>query len=72
MKPFHLPELSPDFPDVPTQKKMKKRLDNRKAEILENLLLEFLLYLNEKKLIDNHSFDYEKEAKKFLKKVGQC
>ncbi len=30
-------------------------------------LIEFLLYLNEKGLINNHDFDYEKQAKKFLK-----
>ncbi len=30
MKKFTLPELSPDFPDVPAQKEMKKRLDSCK------------------------------------------
>lgn len=31
-------------------------------------LVDFLLHLNDKELIDNHNFDYEKEAKKYLKK----
>lgn len=31
-------------------------------------LVNFLLYLNDKKLINNHDFDYEKEAKKYLTK----
>ena len=31
-------------------------------------LVNFLLYLNDKELINNHDFDYEKEAKKYLKK----
>lgn len=63
-----------DFSKVPKvleQIALKKRLDTRKAEKLENLLLEFMLYLHDKDLINNHDFDYEKEAKKFLKKVGQ-
>ena len=30
-------------------------------------LVNFLLHLNDKKLINNHDFDYEKEAKKYLK-----
>lgn len=30
-------------------------------------LVDFLLHLNDKKLINNHDFDYEKEAKKYLK-----
>lgn len=33
-----------------------------------NLLVNFLIYLNDKKLINNHSFDFEKETKKFLSK----
>jgi hypothetical protein len=32
-------------------------------------LVNFLLHLNDKKLINNHGFDYEKEAKKYLKKL---
>lgn len=31
-------------------------------------LVNFLLYLNDKELINNYDFDYEKEAKKYLKK----
>lgn len=34
---------------------------------LKEILLDFLLHLNNKKLINNHDFDYEKEIKKFLK-----
>ena len=30
-------------------------------------LLEFLFYLNEKGLINNHDFDYEKEVAEFIK-----
>ncbi len=30
-------------------------------------LVNFLLHLNEKDLINNHDFDYEKEAKKYVK-----
>lgn len=71
MKPLHYPELSPDFPDVPAQKEMKKQLDTRKSEILENLLIQFLHYLNSEGLVGNRNFLYEKEARKFLKKVGQ-
>lgn len=32
-----------------------------------DLLLDFLLYLNESKLIDNHTFDYLSVIKKYLK-----
>ena len=35
-------------------------------------LVNFLLHLNDKKLINNHDFDYEKEAKKYLKKITNC
>ena len=30
-------------------------------------LVNFLLHLNDKELINNHDFDYEKEAKMYLK-----
>jgi hypothetical protein len=30
-------------------------------------LVNFLIHLNDKELINNHDFDYEKEAKKYLK-----
>jgi len=33
-------------------------------------LVDFLLHLNDKELINNHDFDYEKEAKKYLKKIN--
>jgi len=33
-------------------------------------LVNFLLHLNDKELINNHDFDYEKEAKKYLKKIN--
>ena len=46
----------------------KKNLINWRSEQLVN----FLLYLNDKKLINNHDFDYEKEAKKYLKKLTNC
>ena len=35
-------------------------------------LVNFLLHLNGKGLINNHDFDYEKEAKKYLKKLTNC
>ena len=33
---------------------------------MEEKLIDFLLYLNEKKLINNYDFSYEEEAKQFL------
>lgn len=36
----------------------------------KNLLVDFLLYLHEEGLINNYDFDWEKKAKKFLKKNG--
>ena len=32
-------------------------------------LIDFLIHLNDKGLINNHDFDYEKEAKKYIKKL---
>lgn len=32
------------------------------------LLIDFLFYLNKQKLINNHDFEYEHQAKKFLAK----
>ena len=64
----------PDFSKVPKvnkQKAITKKINSGKYLILKELLLEFLFYLHDKDLINNHDFDYEKEAKKFLKKVGQ-
>jgi hypothetical protein len=34
------------------------------------LLIDFLIHLNNKGLINNHDFDYEKEAKKYSKKIN--
>ena len=36
------------------------------------LLIDFLLHLNNKGLINNHDFDYQKEAKKYAKKLINC
>ena len=33
---------------------------------MEGILLEFQLYLNERRLITNHDWDYLKEARRFL------
>ena len=33
----------------------------------EDILIEFQIYLNEQKLINNHDWDFEKEARKFIK-----
>ena len=33
----------------------------------EDILIEFQIYLNGQKLINNHDWDFEKEAKKFIK-----
>jgi len=35
-------------------------------------LVNFLIHLNDKKLINNNDFDYEKEAEKYLKKINNC
>lgn len=35
---------------------------------MEEKLIDFLIELNDKGLINNHDFDYEKEAKKFANK----
>jgi hypothetical protein len=34
---------------------------------MEKILIEFQIYLNDKGLINNHDWEYEKEAKKFIK-----
>lgn len=36
------------------------------------LLIGFLIYLNNKGLINNYDFVYEEEAKKFVKKLINC
>jgi hypothetical protein len=39
----------------------------------EVALIDFLIHLNNKGLINNHDFDYEKEAKKYIKKlINDC
>ncbi len=35
-------------------------------------LVDFLVYLNDCGLINNHDFDYEKEAKKYIKKLSKA
>jgi hypothetical protein len=37
----------------------------------KNLIIDFLIYLNNKGLINNFSFDYEKEVKKYLQKINR-
>lgn len=34
---------------------------------MEDILIEFQIYLNDKKLITNHDWDFEKMARKFIK-----
>jgi len=70
MKKFNLPDHS-QVPSVSEQTALKKRLDTRKSEILENMLVEFLFYTINNDLIKNHKSILIKEARKFLKKVGQ-
>lgn len=48
------------------ESELKKNLVTDVSGEIETLV-NFLLYLNEKDLINNHDFDYEKEAKKYLK-----
>lgn len=38
---------------------------------MKEILIEFLLELNKKGLINNYDFDYEKEAKDFVKRKEQ-
>lgn len=42
-----------------------KKINEKKID----KLVSFLLYLNQKGLINNYDFDYEKESKKYLKKI---
>jgi hypothetical protein len=42
-----------------------KKIDEKKVD----KLVSFLLHLNQKGLINNYDFDYEKESKKYLKKI---
>lgn len=34
---------------------------------MQDVLIDFQIYLKDKKLINNHDFDFEKEAEKFIK-----
>lgn len=53
-----------------TKEHVYKAMLASEVEILRvDTLVDFLLYLNDKGLINNHDFDYEKEAKKFNKKL---
>jgi hypothetical protein len=68
------------YPEITDQikadyKEVFDKLEAEKVKIIgntvdENTLLDFLLVLNEKGLINNHDFDYEKEAKLFIKKLS--
>lgn len=40
---------------------------NRQELFMEDILIEFQIYLNDKELINNHDWDFEKEAKNFIK-----
>lgn len=42
-------------------------IELEKNNNLEEQLINFLIYLNNKGLINNHDFDYENEIKKYLK-----
>jgi len=50
---------------------MEKFFDELNEECMQedkqNFLIDFLLYLNNKGLINNHDFDYEEEAKRYIK-----
>jgi len=43
---------------------MESNMDDK----IEEILLDFQIYLNSKGLITSHDWDWEKEIKKFLKK----
>lgn len=42
------------------------KLHNPDVSSRSGQLVNFLVYLNDKKLINNHDFDYESEVKKYL------
>ena len=44
------------------------KLQEIKEDAIE-VLIDFLIHLNKKGLINNHDFDYEKESKKYIKKL---
>ena len=56
--------LSEQIADIAEQyaKKLEGKID------LSGILTNFQIFLNDKKLINNHDWDYEKEAKAFIKK----
>ena len=51
-------------------KALSERLHKPVVSGRSEQLVNFLLHLNDKELINNHDFDYEKEAKKYLKKIN--
>lgn len=51
------------------EREVKKRSVEQVSEIEK--LVDFLLFLNDKGLINNHDFEYGKEAKKYIKKIKQ-
>lgn len=53
--------------DSPTSTYYEKELVSEDKPDKIDQLLDFLLYLNESKLIDNHTFDYLSVVKKYLK-----
>lgn len=55
-------------------KKLTEALDVVLGEVIgqSEKLVDFLLHLNDKGLINDYDFDYEKEAKEYLKKKRCC
>ena len=53
-------------------KPVKENCNLQNVSQRSELLIDFLIHLNNKKLINNHDFDYEKEAKKYAKKLINC
>lgn len=51
--------------------KVKSMIEQQAISIQADDFVDFLIYLNNKKLINNHDFDYEKEAKNYIKKLHQ-
>lgn len=52
-----------------TKKHVYKPMLASEVVLSVDTLVNFLLHLNDKGLINNHDFDYEKESKKFFKKL---
>lgn len=58
-----------DISDVVHEsEKVKSIIEQQTISTQADDFVDFLIYLNNKKLINNHDFDYEKEAKKYIKK----